>query len=186
MTTQSDDWHQHLNAAVSKVERALKVRVPPELRESVLQTTFEKACRKRAQYRGNGGGVLSWLLTIAKRVTLDKQKASGRREKKHVPLPSASGSSTGGGHILVAGGSPENVFGAREEQRRALCALEALPEQQRLVLKLHHLEELSLKEVAQRLNLPYVRVANECRRGDEALRRILEGQSAIRQKRNKS
>lgn len=132
MTTQSDEWHQHLNGAVSKVERALKARVPPELRESVLQTTFEKACRKRAQYRGNGGGVLSWLLTIAKRVTLDKQKAFDRREKKHVPLPSASGASTGGRPVLVTDGSPENVFGDREEQQRALRALEALPEQQRL------------------------------------------------------
>jgi RNA polymerase sigma-70 factor (ECF subfamily) len=186
MTTRSDEWHQHLNAAVSKVKRALKVRVPPELRDSVLQTTFEKACRKRAQYRGNGGGVLSWLLTIAKRVTLDKQKAFSRREKKHVPLPSASGASTGGRPILVTGGSPESVFGDREEQQRARCALEALPEQQRLVLRLHHLEGLSLKEVAQRLNVSYGRVAGECRRGDEALRRVLKGQPAIRPRETKS
>jgi RNA polymerase sigma-70 factor, ECF subfamily len=62
------------------------------------------------------------------------------------------------------------------ELRQTLRALYALPEEQRQVLVLVAIEDLSYAEVGQVLGIPLGTVMSRLSRGRERLRRIMEGQ----------
>jgi RNA polymerase sigma-70 factor (ECF subfamily) len=63
------------------------------------------------------------------------------------------------------------------ELRQTLRALYALPEEQRQVLVLITIDDLSYAEVAQVLGIPLGTVMSRLSRGRERLRRIMEGEA---------
>ncbi len=66
----------------------------------------------------------------------------------------------------------------RHEQAIRLAeALARLPEDQRLVIELHHLQGLSLEDVVRRLGRTEAAIAGLLRRGRRKLREILESPS---------
>jgi len=71
--------------------------------------------------------------------------------------------------------SPEDLVIRREESRRVREALDSLPRHYRIVLILHHYQQLRYKEIAEVLNQPVKTVATRLYRAKLILKKKLIG-----------
>jgi RNA polymerase sigma-70 factor (ECF subfamily) len=126
-----------------------------ELAEDILQDVFVKA-HSRLDTLANADRIQSWLYQIARNTIIDYY----RTRKDAEPLPDEMAQ------------RPEH----NDEEWRALgkCVLpmiETLPEGYREALRLSEIDDLPLKEVAQRLNLSLPGAKSRVQRGRERLKR---------------
>lgn len=122
-----------------------------DLHNTVFVRLFEKGCRKLSQYQGkNGCTVSSWIRLIAVRTVLDTLRSARKdvltRKEKIVALDSV---------VNVLGELPgQGVFLENAERSELVRkGLRTLPPRDRLFLKLHCEEGLSLQEVAKILKI---------------------------------
>lgn len=126
--------------------------------EDVAQETFLRLFRHAADYEGRGQFV-SWLQTIARRLSLNVIRS--RKRRPEVPLESALDK--------PSDANPEKAL----ELREVRLALARLPERQRRALWLKACEGRSYREIAQTLACTESDVANAVFRGRETLARLL-------------
>lgn len=117
-------------------------------------------------YRGEGS-VTAWADRIVVRSVfahLRRTRASERAHVEYTPdlAPVPSGESAHG-------------FLAR---RRAVRALDELPEEQRTVLVMHHVLGMSVREISEELSVPFETVRSRLRLGMARLRGVVEGDEA--------
>lgn len=117
--------------------------------EDALQETFVAAWRGAAAYRGEGS-VRGWLLGLARR-----QAARTWRRRAGEPLVAESIDAPLVELGLEAGwgADPEAVAAAAEDRDRVRAALARLSDEDRAILVLRDLEQLSGPETAQSLDL---------------------------------
>lgn len=128
--------------------------------DDLVQDCLERALARGTSYRGSGE-LKAWLLSILHNLFI-----SGRRRaalRAHPSLEPAM-------EPPVAGGQEAQV-----EMRQVLAALDALPEEQRAVLVLVGVEDLSYEEAARALGVPIGTVMSRLSRGRERLRQLLAG-----------
>jgi RNA polymerase sigma-70 factor (ECF subfamily) len=99
--------------------------------------TFERALTAMPRYRSRGGGVVAWLLRIARNAAID----AGRRTS-HVPLDADIVDRRGGV-------SPEAVAVANEERRFLAHALADLPGPQREAVVLRYAAGLTARQIGE-------------------------------------
>lgn len=115
-----------------------------ELAEEATQQTFVKAWRAASGFEPTRE-LGPWLATIARRTAIDLYRREARRRTE--PLPDG-------------GGEPASLVDLPEGAERAYDvwtvrqAIDELPHDEREIIRLQHLEELSQVEVAERLGLP--------------------------------
>jgi RNA polymerase sigma-70 factor (ECF subfamily) len=129
--------------------------------DDLTQDTLERAWGKRALWRPDTN-LRAWLFTVMHNVHVNGLKSARRTEAgggdaEEERLPAASSSVETG---IVLG-----------ELRAALAAL---PDDQRAVVLLVGLEQLSYAEAAEVLGIPAGTVMSRLARGRERLRRLLE------------
>lgn len=128
--------------------------------DDLVQDTLERAWSHIGQRRPDSDLAL-WLLSIMHNLRIDQLRRPGLSmstlDVDTIEIPAR----------------------ATQDDDRALrdldCALAQLPEEQRAVLLLVALEELSYAQVAQTLGVPVGTVMSRLARGRERLRLILEG-----------
>ncbi len=132
--------------------------------DDLVQDCLERALAKGGSYGGRGE-LKSWLLSILHNLFI-----SGRRRaalRAHPTLEPAM--------EPPVDGRQESLM----EMRQVLAALDALSEEQRAVLVLVGVEDLSYEETACALGLPIGTVMSRLSRGRERLRQIMaDGASA--------
>jgi len=112
---------------------------------------------------------LAWARAIVLNLCLDQLR---RRGTPAVSLDERLES--GGQHAdLRPGASPEERLETAEDSRRVLAAVQQLPEKQRAVLLLRHIEGLKLEEIAETLDMPIGTVKTMLFRGREAVRKMV-------------
>jgi RNA polymerase sigma-70 factor (ECF subfamily) len=131
------------------------------------QETFVRAFTGLERY-DRERPLLPWLLTIARHVSIDHQRA-----RKHETGPSRDGAEDPG-----ASASVEPVVAAREELALVAAALRQLPDGPREAIALFHFHDLSYKEIAEQLEIPMGTVMTWIHRGRDALRQALSGPGA--------
>ncbi|MFJ5547643.1 sigma-70 family RNA polymerase sigma factor [Streptomyces sp. NPDC093225] len=149
---------------------ALAARALGDAREAedVTQQVFLAAWRGRAGYRPERGPLAGWLVGIARKKTADALSARTRRNALLVAATAA--------HLTEAGptgtdhGGPDAVLDRLTLDRE----LARLPYEQRRVLALAYLCDLTQVQVAQHTGLPLGTVKSHVRRGLGRLRRGLE------------
>ncbi len=131
--------------------------------DDLVQDCLERALSRWRQRRG--GDLRSWLYTILYHRFLSDQQRRKRRgahdeltEAVEAELP------------RVKGGQDEAL-----EHRDLLRAFAALPQEQRSVLLLVAIEDLSYDEAARVLGVPIGTVMSRLSRGRERLRQLLDG-----------
>jgi RNA polymerase sigma factor (sigma-70 family) len=114
---------------------------PGELVQDLCQEVFVRVYQARSRYRENGA-FAGWIYQIALNVARD----AGRRRHDVLPLPAEE----------VSGGtaSAEAVCQERELTTAVRQALAELPEQQRVVLVLHHYEKMNFEQIARLTGTP--------------------------------
>lgn len=153
-------------AALSRVYEAESARVhgmvllrcgDRSVAEDVTARTFEAAARAFADGRGHEV-TPAWLTTVAKRRLVDHWRKAGRRERLGEALQSAAKTS-----------APTPVADTPEVWE----ALDALPPSQRAAVTLRYLEEWSVSEIADGLDLSYKAAESLLARGRTSLRAAL-------------
>jgi len=130
--------------------------------EDAAQTALVKAHAALPRFR-RGAPVRPWLLAIVANEARNRRRSAGRREA--LALRAAHEAPPGG-----AAPSPEGALIAAEERATLLAALDELPDEQRLVLSLRYLLDLSEEETAAALGVRRGTVKSRTARALERLR----------------
>jgi len=134
-------------------------RIGPQEAEDLLHEVFVRALRRASSFRGESS-VRTWLYGIARRVVLERYRKSARDP------------ATLSGTVSVPRG-PESLALVSEEQRALIAALQQLPDDQAIVLELHHVDGLSHDEISARLGISSAASRKRLQRGSRALRAVL-------------
>lgn len=128
--------------------------------DDLVQDTLERAWTRAAQWRA-GSDLAVWLLSIMHNLRVDQLRRPGLQltsfEEQDIDVPTRATQTD------------------QRELADLAAALAQVPEEQRAVLLLVGLEELSYADVAATLGIPMGTVMSRLARGRERLRQILEG-----------
>lgn len=118
-----------------------------DLHNTLFIKLLENRCRKLKQFKGkNGCSVQSWVRLITVRVVIDHLRKTGTQEKKTLPLDTVS-------EFQGEGLEPIELVERKEQYQFIHNGLQELLPRDRLFLKLHFLEELSIRKVAEIMGL---------------------------------
>lgn len=134
-----------------------------DLAEEATQQTFVKAWRAATAFdvsRELG----PWLATIARRTAIDIHRREARRPT--MPLDEVPAASPGVVELPVG---VERSYEVAEVR----AAIDALPPEEREIVRLQHLEELTHTEVAERLGVPIGTVKSRSFRAHKRLAGLL-------------
>lgn len=128
--------------------------------DDLVQSTLERAL-SRWRLRRDGGDLRAWMFTILRNLYLDQRRRIARRgvdlELDHF---GALADDVGAERALIA--------------RDALARLDTLPEEQRSLLLLIGVEDLSYEQAARVLDVPIGTIMSRLSRARAALRRSVE------------
>ncbi len=130
--------------------------------DDLVQDTLERAWAKLHLYR-RGTDLRAWLFTVMHNVHVNKVRATRVTDTLEDELPELAQRASQGDALLV-----------RDLDR----AIARLPAEQRAVLLLVTLEEMSYEEVARALGIPMGTVMSRLSRAREKLRMMMLGQGA--------
>jgi len=130
--------------------------------DDLVQDTLERAWAKLHLYR-RGTDLRAWLFTVMHNVHVNKVRATRVTDTLEDELPELAQRASQGDALLV-----------RDLDR----AIARLPTEQRAVLLLVTLEEMSYEEVARAVGIPLGTVMSRLSRAREKLRMMMLGQGA--------
>ena len=140
----------------------LRILSDPMLAEEATQDTFLKLWNRAHLFSAERGSLLLWLLTIARRVALDRLRLEGRR-----PLLSDSNDLDDVWDQLPDGDS----LSEENRWRSLYFAVQSLSLEHRQVIELAYYQGLSQSEIAETLGWPLGTVKTRLRAALEKLRR---------------
>ena len=132
--------------------------------DDLTQATVERALRSREQWQP-GTRLDSWLYRIMRNLWIDISRARIRKEKNEAPEEEAQN----------VGDDPRGALEAAIELKRAMAAMERLPDEQREVVALILIEGFGYREVAEMLDLPIGTVSSRLVRGRTTMLAMLGG-----------
>lgn len=134
--------------------------------DDLVQDCLERAIA-RWQLRRRDGNLRAWLFSIEHNLFVDRIRRS-RREGIRADLEAAAELSTG-----------NDEQESRMAVRDILACLDRLPQEQRSVILLVAVEDLTYDEAARVLGVPIGTVMSRLSRGRERLRRTLDAPSTV-------
>lgn len=151
---------------------AYRIMGDADAAEDITQNVFLIAYRKLSRFRN--GSFRSWLFRITSNACIDEL----RRRKRHPILPIETEDQTEENLLPlldwpVQQTSPEQWYARRELEQVVQNALNTLVPDQRAIVVLVDMQDVSYQEAAQILRLPIGTVKSRLARGREHLRRIL-------------
>jgi RNA polymerase sigma factor (sigma-70 family) len=132
--------------------------------DDLTQAAIERALRSRDQWQP-GTRLDSWLYRIMRNLWIDTARARVRKEKHEAPEEEGQ----------WIGEDPREAIEASLELKRAMAAMERLPDEQREVVALILVEGFGYREVSEMLDLPIGTVSSRLVRGRMALLEMLGG-----------
>ena len=136
--------------------------------EDVVVDVFWQVWQQAGQYAAERGKVFTWLMTIARRRAIDRQR---RRQRQDVIAQALEVQQRNTVQALT---DPEEDLFVGERRRSVRAALDLLPETQRRVIELAYYGGLSQSEIAAVLNEPLGTVKTRIRTGLAQLRASLK------------
>jgi RNA polymerase sigma factor (sigma-70 family) len=131
--------------------------------DDLVQDTLERAWAKLHLYR-RGTDLRAWLFTVMHNVHVNRVRATRLADPLEDDMP----------ELVQRGGQPDAL-----ELRDLDRAIARLPADQRAVLLLVTLEEMSYEEVARTLGIPIGTVMSRLSRAREKLRAMMLGHSPV-------
>lgn len=156
------DWY---DVAARRLYRYLFGRCGGDvaLTEELTQQAFLNAVRHRATYDGRSEPI-TWLISIGRNVLIDHVRRVEREARRHLRL-------------IVREIQPEDAGDARsgpDERELVLHALSGLATAQRTALVLHHMDGLSVRDIARSLGRSEGAVEQLLNRGRNRFRELYE------------
>lgn len=140
----------------------LKVTQDASLSQDLTQETFLKMIRSIESFDlGGKAGMGTWLIAIAKNCYIDYLRKN-RIVPEDVELLSISD-----------GSNVADLVEQHLQYEQALTALDSLPPEQGLAIRLKYVESLTLQEIAQRFGVPAKTIKSRIHEGTVKLRKML-------------
>lgn len=158
-----EDWVREHGRAVRGYLLGLVRR--PEIADDLVQETFWRAWRSGGRYQETGQS-RAYLLKIADRLACDHFRGRGRE----VQLDDDAWNQV---EPASSWAGPDERLTSGEAQAALKLALDALTPAQRRVLLLRYYGGLEFAEIARQCEAPLGTVLSHCRRGLQALRKLL-------------
>ena len=154
------------------IHRYIAGRLGRDVADDIAADTFVVALRKLSGFDPGRGSVRAWLYGIATNLVAQHQRAERRR---YQALARARAQE------LAAGREDSAVPGAaaREMQPRLARALAGLSQEERDVLMLVALADLSYEEISDALSVPYGTVCSRLNRARKKIRAALDQKGLI-------
>jgi RNA polymerase sigma-70 factor (ECF subfamily) len=140
----------------------------PALAEEVTEDVYVQVWRDAARFDPTRGGVLPWLLTVARSRALDALRRAD--PALTVEDPAALIDEQDAAVAAAADSDPLNLLGALRRDSEVRCALAALPARDRQMVALAFLRGLTHAEIAAAMQLPLGTVKTAIRRALGLLR----------------
>lgn len=140
--------------------------------EDVVQETFLRVYKNWSRY-DEKQKFSTWIYRIATNLCIDRL----RKRKPNYYLDAEMNDQEGmDGYTLIPGDerTPETEYLLSETQQTIHRAIEGLPAKYRSVIVLRYLQEMSLQEISDVLDMPVTTVKTRVHRGREFLRKKLE------------
>ncbi|MFK4439934.1 RNA polymerase sigma-70 factor (ECF subfamily) [Paenibacillus sp. RC21] len=140
--------------------------------EDLVQETFLRVYRNLEKY-DHGQKFSTWIYRIATNLCIDRL----RRRKPTYSLDAEMNEQEGvDGYAMLASEelTPEGHTLLSETQSLIHNAIDSLPDKYRTIMVLRYLQELSLQEISDVLNLPVTTIKTRVHRGRDFLRKKLE------------
>lgn len=158
------DWDRRVEALVPGLRRfAWSLTRRAEEADDLVQDCLEQALGAWHRRRATGD-LRAWLFTILYNLHVSGRRRSARRARLLEQVAQFSDTS-----------GPSTAQDATVHCTQVLAQLERLPEEQRSVLLLVGVEELSYEEAGRVLGVPVGTVMSRLSRGRERLRLLAEG-----------
>lgn len=139
---------------------ALKMLGDPMMAEDVSQDAFVRLWNRAETYRPERGAFSTWILTITRRIAIDRLRMLSRRPEIAYSIDERDWETP------VAKGSM-----ASSDRWRTLASLiEDIPSEQRIVIELAYFFGLSHRQIAEHTSVPLGTVKTRIRLGLEKLR----------------
>ncbi len=141
--------------------KALGIVKSEELAKEISQQTFIKAYTHLSSWNGKGA-LGPWIMTIAMRLALNYLDKARRRRTQALERD-----------------FPDNPYSDEHEEKllQMETAINALPEQDRLLIHLHYYKGLKTSDIAGQLNLSQSNVLVRLHRIREHLKQTIKAQS---------
>jgi RNA polymerase sigma-70 factor (ECF subfamily) len=137
----------------------------PDLADDLLQETFQRAWQARDRYEDRGTD-RAFLLRIADRLAIDHC----RRSHREINVDEATWQKV---EPAADNQSPLDELRTSESNQDVAAALDRLTVNQRRVLLLRYFSDMPFEQIAVELECPLGTALSHCRRGLQALRKLL-------------
>jgi RNA polymerase sigma-70 factor (ECF subfamily) len=144
-----------------------------DMADDVVSGTFVRVNRFAAQFRGESA-FSAWVHTLARNYYLDLRRKSLMHVTERLEQPNAAKDGSSVRPFESTAPSPHELAEKRERERLLTIAIGKLPDQQRDLVQLFHVNQLGYEEIAGLMRLPIGTIKSRLHRARLALRRILE------------
>ncbi len=146
------------------------VRSPPEA-EEILQEIFVTLWNKRNEYDFSKSSPVTWMVTMARNRAIDKIRSSEYKgQMKSASIDDSPALSS----IEMAGENPLENSMLEEKQRLVKQAIQSLPQDQQIIIRVAYFEGLSQSEIAERYSIPLGTVKTRMRLAMKKLSELLK------------
>ncbi len=145
----------------------LKMTTDNTLTEDLTQDTFLKMIRNIEKYDPGGSASFgTWLITIARNCYIDDLRRNRRQTSLH--LEDIDGLTIADSRDIAA------EVDQKLQYEDVLRAIETLPPEQGLAIRLKYVEDMTLAEIAERFGVPSKTVKSRIYEGKVKLRKLLK------------
>ncbi|NHZ80195.1 sigma-70 family RNA polymerase sigma factor [Massilia sp. CCM 8695] len=163
--TATSEPHDQLLACIPRLRRYARALVGDRAgADDLVQDTLERGWARLRSWQ-NGSDMRAWLFSIMHNVRIDQIR------RPSVPTQLLNEDTL----MPIAPGSPASGLELRDME----SALRGLPDEQREILLLVALEEMSYDDVAQTLKIPIGTVMSRLSRAREKMRANMEGRTCV-------
>lgn len=138
----------------------------------ITQEAFIRVFHSILTFRGDAN-FLTWIYRIVTNVYLDERKKSKAHRQTSLDEFIELDENSVTRQIVDDNPLPAEVFETKERAKVVQAAINALPEYQRIIVTLYHVDSLSYDEIAEVLQLPIGTVKSRLNRARLALAEIL-------------
>jgi RNA polymerase sigma-70 factor (ECF subfamily) len=136
----------------------------PEAAEDLVQETMISVWRKAGLYDPAKGSALTWIFTIARNLRIDRI-----RKESSMPLAELGDYDATSDDL-----GNDDMLSRKQESKYVQIALAEIPVEQKQVVMMAFVDDISQSEIAERLNIPLGTVKSRMRLAYGRLRKSLE------------